>query len=174
MPENIHPKKRVFEYSKITEYIYIGTNQCCNPHFEKSLIKKGIKADISLEEGRLDQPFGVSYYLWLPTKDHKAPTFKQLLIGANFIKHLVDNKVKVYIHCEHGHARAPTLVAAYFILEGKNVNEVLKLIKEKRPIIHPNKSQIKALKDFWKMAQNGKRRNQKDKGKKKCNFGVCR
>lgn len=148
MPETIHPKKPVFEYSKITEYIYIGTNQCCNPHFEESLIKQGVKADISLEEVRLDQPFGVDYYLWLPTKDHKAPTFKQLLIGANFIKQLVDNKVKVYVHCEHGHARAPTLIAAYFILEGKKVDEVLELIKTRRPIIHPNKSQVKALENF--------------------------
>lgn len=148
MPENIHPKKPIFEYSKITEYIYIGTNQCCNPHFEKSLIKQGVKADISLEEKRLDRPFGVDYYLWLPTKDRKAPTFKQLLIGANFIKHAVYNKIKVYVHCEHGHARAPTLVAAYFILEGKDVRKALELIKKKRPIIHPNKFQIKALENF--------------------------
>lgn len=115
---------------------------------EKSLIKKDVKADISLEEKRLDYPIGVDYYLWLPTKDHKAPTFKQLLIGANFIKYLVENKIKVYIHCEHGHARAPTLVAAYFILEGKNVSEAMELIKNKRPIIHPNKSQVKALENF--------------------------
>lgn len=148
MPGNIHPKKPVFEYSKITEYIYIGTNQCCNPHFEKSLVKNGVKADISLEWERLDQPFGVNYYLWLPTKDHKAPTFKQLLIGANFIKQLVNNRIKLYIHCEHGHARAPILVAAYFILEGKSVNEAMELIKKRRPIIHPNKFQIKALENF--------------------------
>jgi len=148
MPENIHPKKPVFEYSKITEYIYIGTNQCCYPHFKKSLIKKGIKADISLEEKRLDYPIGVDYYLWLPTKDHKAPTFKQLLIGANFIKNLSDNKIKVYVHCKQGHGRSPTLVAAYFILEGDNVKAALELIKKKRPIIHPNKSQIKALENF--------------------------
>ncbi len=148
MIKNIHPKKPVFEYSKIIEYIYIGTNQCCNPHFKKSLIEKGVEADISLGEKRLDQPYGVEYYLWLPTKAHKSPTFKQLFIGASFIKHLVDNKIKVYVHCEHGHARAPTLVAAYFIIEGKNVNEALKLIKKRRSIIHPNKSQIKALKNF--------------------------
>ncbi len=148
MPKNIHPKKPIFEYSKITEYIYIGTNQCCQQHFKKTLIKKGVRADISLEEIKLDKPFGVDYYLWLPTKDHEAPTFKQIIIGANFIKQLVDNNIKVYIHCEYGHARAPTLVAAYFILKGKSVNEALKLIKKKRPIIHPNKEQIKALLNF--------------------------
>ncbi|MBI2128874.1 dual specificity protein phosphatase family protein [Candidatus Woesearchaeota archaeon] len=159
MPENIHPEKPIFEYSEITKLIYIGTNQCCSSHFKKSLIKKGVRADISLEEMRLDQPFGVGYYLWLPTKDHKAPAFKQLLIGANFIKKLVDNEVKVYVHCEHGHARAPTLVAAYFILEGKTAIEAIKLIKRKRPIIHPNRSQIQSLINFEEMVQNGKARN---------------
>lgn len=148
MTENIHSKKPIFEYSKITDYIYIGTNQCCSLHFNKSLINKGVKADISLEEIRIDQPFGVGYYLWLPTKDHKALTSKQLLIGANFIKQLVDNKIKIYVHCKYGHARAPALVAAYFILVGKDVEEALDFIKRKRPIIHPNKFQIKALKDF--------------------------
>ncbi len=39
MLENIHPKRPIFEYSKITEYIYIGSNQCCQDHFKKSLIK---------------------------------------------------------------------------------------------------------------------------------------
>ena len=157
MPETIHPKKPVFEYSKITEYIYIGTNQCCQIHFDGSLLKKGIKADISLEDKRLDQPFGVDYYLWLPTKDHKAPTFNQLLAGANLIKQLVDNKVKIYIHCGHGHTRAPTLAAAYLVIEGKSVSKAVGLIKRKRPVIHLSTSQINALEDFQKKVQNAKK-----------------
>jgi protein-tyrosine phosphatase len=111
-------------------------------------LKKGIKADISLEEKRLDQPFGVNYYLWLPTKDGRAPSFKQLLIGANFIKQLISNKIKVYVHCEHGHGRSSTLVAAYFILEGKSVDEAIGLIKKNRHGIHLSEYQIKALKIF--------------------------
>lgn len=144
----LHSEKTVFEYSKITEYIYIGTNQCCILHFKESLIKKGIMADISLEKEKLDHPFGVDYYLWLPTKDHKAPTFKQLSLGANFIAHLVKNKIKVYVHCKNGHGRSPTLIAAYFILKGKNTEDAIKFIKKNRPSIHLNKIQIKALKNF--------------------------
>ncbi len=142
----------IFEYSRITKFIYIGTNQCCQTHFNKTLLKEGVKADISLEEKRLDQPFGVDCYLWLPTKDHKAPSFEQLIVGANFIKQLVDNKIKAYIHCEHGHGRAPTLVAAYFILNGRNVKNSIKLIKKKRAAIHINKHQLKSLEIFEKRA----------------------
>ena len=51
-----HPKKVPFEYNQITKYIYLGTNQCCQTHFSKKLLKKGVKADISLEKERLDHP----------------------------------------------------------------------------------------------------------------------
>jgi protein-tyrosine phosphatase len=142
-----HPPLK-FEYNKITEYIYIGTNQCCQLHFKKELLKKGITADISLEKERIDAPFGVDYYLWLPVKDHTAPTQKQLIMGVDFIEDLIKNKIKVYVHCQRGHGRAPTLVAAYLISKGKTVDEAVKYIKKKRPVIHPNTIQKNALKRF--------------------------
>ncbi len=157
MLENVHLKKLVFEYSKITEFVFVGSNQCCTYHFKKELLDKGVKADVSLEEERLDQPFGVDYYLWLPVKERESPSFKQLLIGANFIKQLVDNNVKVYVHCEHGHARAPTLVAAYMVLNGLSVRKALELIKKKRPVIHLHTRQLKALEKFAKLICETKR-----------------
>ena len=81
---------------------------CCQAHFDKSLLKKGIKADISLEEKKLDNPFGVDYYLWLPTKDHQAPTLKLLEVGVAFFQKLVSQIVKCYIHFQQGHGSAPT------------------------------------------------------------------
>jgi len=135
-----------FEYSQITPLIYIGTNMCCQAHFDKSLLKKGIKANISLEEKRLDQPFGVDYYLWLPTKDHQAPTLKQLRMGVAFLKEALKQKMKCYVHCQRGHGRAPTLVAAFLVSEGMNVQEAFAFIKQKRPDIHPNKKQIARVK----------------------------
>ena len=146
-----HIISKGLEFSKITEYIYIGTNKCCTLGFSHLLLKAGIKADISLEEFRVDAPFGVDYYLWLPTKDHKAPTFKQLCIGVAAIDEMVKRKVKVYVHCQNGHGRAPTLAAAYFISKGMNIDEAIAFIKKRRPTIHPNKKQVKALFDFKKM-----------------------
>ncbi len=126
-----HPKHVPFEYSKITEYIFLGTNQCCQVHFKKSLLKRGIKADISLEKEKLDAPFGVDYFLWLPVLDKKAPTQKQLMVGAKAIKEFVDSKIKVYVHCKRGHGRSPTLVAAYFILKDMETREAIGKIKER-------------------------------------------
>lgn len=143
-----YPKDLILEYSQIIKYIYIGTNKCCEPHFAKIFLKKGIRADISLEKVRIDSPFGVDFYLWLPVKDHHSPSFNQLLIGASFIRNLVKQKIKCYVHCRHGHGRAPTLVAAYLILEGMKGDEAIRFIKKKRSVIHLNNVQIDALKNF--------------------------
>lgn len=144
-----HPKHVAFEYSKITKYIYLGTNQCCTTHFKKKLLAKNIRADISLEKERLDSPFGVDYFLWLPVKDKMSPTQKQLLVGARMIKDLVDNKIKVYVHCKRGHSRSPSLVAAYFILEGEGAEKALGRIRAKRGI-HLTKDQLDGLRKFKK------------------------
>lgn len=150
-----HPKHIPFEYSKITDNIYLGTNQCCKIHFDKSLLNQGIDADISLEKERLDTPFGVKYFLWLPVRDHTAPTQSQLKVGTYTIKSLVEGNIKVYVHCKRGHGRSPTLVAAYFILEGITVKEAIKNVKQKRGI-HLRASQIKALEKFERSFKNEK------------------
>lgn len=136
------------DYSYIVDGIYIGTNQCCQSHFEESLLKQGIEADISLEEDKIDQPFGVSFYLWLPVKDKTPPSQEQLDFGARAIENLVKLGKKTYIHCRLGHGRAPTLVAAYLIIQGKSVDEAIEFIKSKRPSTHLEEVQIKALRNI--------------------------
>lgn len=144
-------KDKSFDYDKITEYIYLGTNICCEIGYSKELLNKNIVADISLEEKRIDNPFGVDYFLWLPTKDHYPPSLKQIELGVRTIDFFVKNNIKFYIHCKNGHGRAPTLIAAYFIKQGKGVEEALEFIKSKRPSIHTWDSQIKALKKYKKL-----------------------
>ena len=134
------------QYSKIDNYFYIGTNQCCEFHFKKILLKEGIRADLSLEEDRVDIPFGVDYYLWLPTKDHYAPSKKQLFLGIEFIDFCVKNKVKLYLHCKNGHTRAPTMLAAYLVKKkNMHVLQAFNYIKLKRPEIHPTAIQAKTI-----------------------------
>ncbi len=135
-------------YSKITEYIYLGTNACCGNHFKKKLLDKGIKADISMEKEKIDQPKGVKYFLWLPVKNHTAPTIKQLWTGVRAMEALVDQKIKIYLHCKNGHGRAPTMLAAYFIYQGMAVKEAIAQMTTKRPDIHIEPAQKKKLKSF--------------------------
>ena len=143
-----HSKIKEIDYSYITDGIYIGTNQCCQTHFEEKLLKEGITADISLEEERVDAPFGVKFYLWLPVKDQTSPNADQLELGVSTLEKLVAMKKKIYVHCKNGHGRAPTLVAAYLIRKGKNPEEAEAFIKSKRATIHLQDVQRAALRDF--------------------------
>lgn len=136
------------EYSCITDGIYIGTNQCCQADFDRELLKKGITADISLEADRLDAPFGVEFYAWLPVKDHAAPSRDQLALGVDILENLVASGKKVYVHCKNGHGRAPTLVAAYLMRKGKTLQEAEALLKSQRPVAHLNEVQRQALEKF--------------------------
>jgi len=140
-----------FEWNRITPNIYLGTNMCCQMHFDKKLLKKGITADISLEKERMDAAYGVDYYLWLPVKDKTAPKQAQLRVGVEILEELIEMNKKVYIHCKNGHGRAPTLVAAYLIgEEGFSVKKAISFIKKKRTTIHLEPSQKKALERFGK------------------------
>lgn len=144
MHKEKHPK---LDFSKITEYIYIGTNACCSTHFDERLRSMGITADISLEAEQLDAPRGADFYLWLPTRDHLPPTLAQLKVGVAALHELIKNKIKVYVHCERGHGRAPTFVAAYLIKEkGRTPKEAVAFITKRRPISHLTSKQWLALK----------------------------
>lgn len=139
----------IMDYSRITTRIFLGTNACCRRHFDLKLLRRGITADISLEEERIDAPRGVDYFLWLPTKDHTAPTQKDLELGSQVIDWCLRHRERVYIHCKNGHGRSPTLLAAYLIrYQGRSVHRAIAAIKRRRPEIHLEPKQQNALMAF--------------------------
>jgi protein-tyrosine phosphatase len=137
-----------FDYTQITDEIFIGTNMCCQYGFSVELLSKNVRADISLEENHTDAPSGVDYFLWLPTEQEIAPTPQDFEIGVKFIDFVVRNKIKTFIHCKNGHSRGPTLFAAYLIAQGKSVENALGFIASKRTVIHLNELQTQALVEF--------------------------
>jgi len=146
-----HPQTKELEYNYITDGIFIGTNQCCQTHFDEKLTKEGIESDISLEDERIDSPFGVKFYIWIPTKNHTPPNPDQLKFGVAVLENLVSLGKKIYVHCKNGHGRAPTMVATYLIkTQGKTPEEAEAFIKSKRPTIHLENIQREALEDFNK------------------------
>ncbi len=143
-----HPPE-ILNYHEIVDGIYVGTNQCCQTHFSEELLTKGIRADISLEKDRVDAPFGVDFYTWIPIEDHSAPTPTQFDFGVATITKLVAMGEKIYIHCKNGHGRAPTLVAAYLIsANGESPESAEALIKQARPVMHLWDVQRDALQAF--------------------------
>ncbi len=141
-------RNKSFDYDQINEEVFIGTNMCCQLGFERELLTKNVRADISLEELKVDAPMGVDYFLWLPTKDHEPPTPDKLTLGVTTLDFLISRKIKVYIHCKNGHGRAPTLFVAYLIKKGMEVSEAIRYLQSKRPVIHLSQTQMKALNSF--------------------------
>ncbi len=138
----------VFNYNQITEQIYIGNNQCCHLKLDELLVKEGIYTDISLEEAVGDNPVGAKAFLWVPVINNTAPNNDQIILTTNFIKTNVDMGKKVYVHCQNGHGRAPTIVIAYLMSTGKSFNDAFSLVKSKRPEIHLDVQQEEFLKSI--------------------------
>lgn len=140
-----HDAPTQLSFNQITDHIFIGNNVCCQVHFDSELLEFGIEVDISLEKERIDEPYGVEMFTWIPVTDHTAPTQDQLRYGVSAIDQSVQMNKKVYVHCQNGHGRAPTLVAAYFISRGEGVDEAIARIAKKRPEIHLEDVQVTAL-----------------------------
>ncbi len=134
-----------FDYDQINSDVIIGSNACCQVGFNRELLTKNVKADISLEDVRIDAPAGADYFLWLPTKNHEAPAPDKLALGVQTLNFFIKRKIKVYIHCKFGRGRAPTLFAAYLVHKGMGVAEAIQYLKSKRSSIHLTEHQVNAL-----------------------------
>lgn len=93
---------------------------------------------------------------------HYAPNIKRLQVSAadspsqnlldefpqttRFIEDALDSGGRVFVHCEQGISRSPTVVAAYLMkAERLHTVEALAYIRKRRPIIDPNAGFIKQL-----------------------------
>jgi protein-tyrosine phosphatase len=150
MQHHNHKASGPLEYNYIVDGIYAGTNQCCTMGLSEVLKKEKISADVSLEEIRLDHPFGVDIYVWIPTPDQNPPDPQQLSFGAETLEKLVSQKRKIYVHCKNGHGRTSTLISAYLINKGYTPKEAFEIIKKGRPEAHIQDSQTKALEKYWR------------------------
>ncbi|UCD15321.1 MAG: dual specificity protein phosphatase family protein [Candidatus Omnitrophota bacterium] len=146
--EHMHVK---ISYNKISDLLYAGNNMCCQTHFEEELLSKGITADISLEAERLDNPQGVKYFFWFPWKEDTAPALELIDLALKVLDQVLDERVKVYVHCKNGHGRTTTFLSSYFIRKNKmSADEALRLVFEKRPSAHLNEIQKAFLIDYEK------------------------
>ena len=154
---DLQPKGRndghIFDYSKITDQIYIGSDLCkggiCLIHGEEfRALGVSVELNLSQESNELP-PKDIETYLWLPVVDGYAPSQMQLDIGTSAMHEAIKNGKVIYVHCKNGHARSPSMVAAYLMrFEGKSLEHALYLVKEKREEVHIEESQRKALVEF--------------------------
>ena len=161
----MEPKGRndghIFDYSKITDNIYIGSDLCkggvCLIHGEEfRALGVNFEINLSRENNELPPKDVEVGYLWLPVVDGYGPTLLQLEIGTSAMNAAIKDGKTVYVHCKNGHGRSPAMVAAYLAcFGGKTLEEAEALICSKRPEVHIENQQRKVLLEF------AKRRNEK-------------
>lgn len=143
----------VFDYSKITDKIYIGSDLCkgrvCPAHSEEfKTLGVCVELNLSAEKKEIP-PDDIDSYSWVPVVDGYAPSQDQLDIGTSIINQAVENGETVYVHCKNGHGRSPTMVAAYLIrYKNMKIDKAIDFIGKRRPEIHIENTQKKALNEF--------------------------
>lgn len=114
------------------------------------LKQRGISAVINMRIEFDDEKAGIApdRYLHLPTIDNTAPAIDHLKRGVDFIQQVVEEGGQVYIHCEAGVGRAPTMAAAYLVHQGMAPHAAWELLRRRRPFIRPTLTQIERIEAF--------------------------
>jgi len=135
-------------FSRITERLYVGPQIGRLGH--RRLRRLGIQASVNLRVEYDDVAAGVAFpeHLRLPTVDGEAPTLAHLASGVAFIRRVVAKGGGVYVHCQSGVGRAPTLAAAYLVSTGCELAEALGCVRQARPFMALTTAQADQLARF--------------------------
>lgn len=145
----------LLRFGMVTPQLYVGSQ--FNARGKRVLEQQGFNACVNMRIEKDDAAYGLALarYLHLPTIDDAAPTLEHLDQGVAFIREVIDQQGKVYIHCGAGVGRAPTMAAAYLIAEGRSLEEALSMIRAARPFITITPPQMTRLQEWERRARDG-------------------
>ncbi len=110
-----------------------------------------IGALVSLTESALDRgkisAFGFEY-LHLPVEDMKAPPVEDCRRFVEFVADRIDRGVAVLVHCIAGRGRTGTMLACFFVQQGRGPLEALELVRKLRPGSVETEAQEAAVLEF--------------------------
>ncbi len=99
------------------------------------IYNQGIRAIISLEQ--YDYPEAILQnrmeHFHLPIPDFTAPSLAQLKRMVSFITSMNEKYKPVLVHCYAGIGRTGTVLTAYLISRGMNVDNALKKVRSRIP-----------------------------------------
>jgi protein-tyrosine phosphatase len=135
----------LLRYGQVTPALFVGSQH--GRLGKRKLERLGIHASVNLRSEFDDAAHGLALRsaCHLPTPDNTAPTLEHLHEGIAFIRNILEDGGRVYIHCLSGIGRAPTLAAAYLMSEGMTVEEAVETIRRVRPFIDLTRPQIEQL-----------------------------
>jgi hypothetical protein len=139
------PIRRV---SQITPHLHVGGQY--RRRGWPILASRGVTAvvDMRIEFDDNEAGLAPARYLYLPTVNDEAPTLEQLHAGAAFIAQEIAHGGAVYVHCEAGVGRAPTMAAAYLVTTGLAPDQAWARIRQVRPFIRLRPVQVAQVERF--------------------------
>lgn len=143
----------LLQFCQVTPQLFVGSQ--FNQRGKRVLEQQGIHACVNMRIEHDDAAHGLALteYLHLPTVDDAAPSLADLEKGAAFIRDVIHQNGKVYIHCGAGVGRAPTMAAAYLIRQGHSLEQALALIRAARPFITITPPQMDQLARFAELTR---------------------
>jgi len=141
-------------YSKITDHVYVGSQH--RTLGKLRLRTAGVTASINLREefDDADKSFLFEDYLYIPVPDETPVTVEQLNQGIDFMKRMIEQGEKVYVHCASGVGRSVMLVVAYLMNEGMSFELAFETVKNVRPFVYLFPSQKARLLEFETLLQS--------------------
>lgn len=135
------------DISIITDSISIGGSATI-----EGLSKKGVSAIVDLRYEDIDdliqlEKYSIDY-LRVGIEDRGIPTETQAKEIVNWIDERINNGNKVFIHCNLGRGRAPTIACLYLISNGMTFRDSISLVKKNRTYTYFNKKQLKFIQEF--------------------------
>jgi hypothetical protein len=139
----------LFSLSRITPQLHVGGQY--RRRGWPLLEGRGVTAVVNMRIEFDDLKAGIApqRYLHLPTVDNTPPALEHLKAGVAFIKRELARGGVVYVHCEAGVGRAPTMAAAYLTSLGFAPAEAWGLLRAHRPIIRPTSRQVRQVARYW-------------------------
>lgn len=141
-------------FSNISDYLHVGGQYL--PRGWRRLKNRGVNAVINMRSEFDDAQAGIApaQYLHLPTVDNTAPRLEDLREGVEFIERILKQGGEVYVHCEAGVGRAPTMAAAYLVSQGMKPTAAWDLLRDRRPFIRPTLQQVEQIEEFALLYSN--------------------
>ena len=116
------------------------------------LAKKNIQSILDLRDETEDDPdelkkFNINY-MRIKIPDRSIPTLLNTKEGIDWITSNIEQKKKVFIHCNLGRGRGPLFAILFLISQGKDKDDAIKHVKKVRWHTYLNKNQLKLINEF--------------------------
>lgn len=139
----LSPERASFD--KVTDAVYLGSRIATLDDFHR-IRSFGVRACVDMKEEGADLwPFEA--FLWLPTRDHSAPSPAHFGLGIAFLRECERSGMAVVVQCLMGVGRSSTLVLAYLLagpMREAGMRAALEFLYARRPVAHPNPEQVAA------------------------------